>query len=145
MIFILEEKMSRIVVSVFLLSALFKGSHGLGAPKVYIIEPKNGAQVSQGDLKVLFGLNGMGVAPAGVKQKGTGHHHLLVDYEGSPDLSKPLPKSKNLIHFGGGQTETVLKNLAPGKHTLKLIFADFAHVPIKPAVESQEVVIYVKK
>ena len=28
---------------------------------------------------VVFGLKGMGIAPAGVKFDNTGHHHLLID------------------------------------------------------------------
>ena len=37
----------------------------------------------------------MGVAPAGVMQEHTGHHHLLIDLDELPDLSKPLPANDN--------------------------------------------------
>ncbi len=46
--------------------------------EVYIISPKDGATVSN-PVHVVFGLKGMGVAPAGVKFENTGHHHLLID------------------------------------------------------------------
>ena len=75
--------------------------------KLYFIEPKDGATLN-GPVKIVFGLSGMGVAPAGIDFPNTGHHHLLVDLENLPDLSKPIPADKNHIHFGKGQTETIL-------------------------------------
>jgi len=110
--------------------------------EVYIISPKDGAVVSQ-DVTVQFGLKGMGVAPAGVKKEGTGHHHLLVDVKELPAAGQPIPKDEQHIHFGNGQTETTLK-LAPGKHTLQLELADENHIPFDPAVVSKPVTITVK-
>ena len=42
--------------------------------EVYFITPQAGAIVSS-PVTVRFGLKGMGVAPAGVEQEKTGHHH----------------------------------------------------------------------
>jgi len=42
------------------------------------VSPKDGAKVS-GPVTVVFGLKGMGIAPAGIKFDNTGHHHLLVE------------------------------------------------------------------
>lgn len=111
------------------------------APKVYFIAPANGAKVSN-PVKVVFGLSGMGVAPAGVTQDKTGHHHLLID----TDLANPkgaIPKDDKHMHFGGGQTETSI-TLPPGKHTLQLVLGDFAHVPLNPPVQSEKITIEVK-
>ena len=44
----------------------------------YLISPKHGEVVSS-PVEVVFGLSGMGVAPAGIERDGTGHHHLLID------------------------------------------------------------------
>jgi hypothetical protein len=110
--------------------------------EVYIISPKDGAVVSQ-EVTVQFGLKGMGVAPAGVKKEGTGHHHLLVDVTTLPTAGQPIPKDEQHIHFGNGQTETTLK-LAPGKHTLQLELADENHIPFDPAIVSKPVTITVK-
>jgi len=44
---------------------------------VYFIAPQNGAKVTS-PFTVRFGLKGMGVAPAGVTNANTGHHHLLM-------------------------------------------------------------------
>ena len=57
--------------------------------QLYIVSPQNGAVVSQ-TFNVVFGLQGMGVAPAGVQTNNTGHHHLhtlqliLGDYVHTP-------------------------------------------------------------
>lgn len=110
--------------------------------KVYFLEPKNGAEVS-GPVKVVFGLAAMGVAPAGVQHKNTGHHHLLID---NPvvDVNAPLPVSEQVKHFGNGQTETTV-TLAPGKHTLQLVLGDWKHQPHSPPVMSEAIAITVKK
>jgi hypothetical protein len=109
--------------------------------KVYFIEPKDGASVSS-PVKVVFGLSGAGVAPAGMNKENTGHHHLLID---SPevDFTKPLPATDQIKHFGGGQTETTVE-LKPGKHTLQLVFADWKHQPFNPSVQSEKITITVK-
>jgi hypothetical protein len=111
--------------------------------EVYIIAPANGATVTS-PVTVKFGLKGMGVAPAGVKVDNTGHHHLLIDTDVSDlKLDAPLPATDKVVHFGKGQTETSV-TLAPGKHTLELLFADYQHVPFDPTLHSQKITITVK-
>jgi hypothetical protein len=108
---------------------------------VYFISPKAGKTVHS-PVKVRFGLSGMGVAPAGVTNPGTGHHHLIVDAP-LPPMNLPIPKDANHLHFGAGQTETVLE-LAPGEHTLQLVLADANHIPHDPPVVSEQIHITVK-
>ena len=110
--------------------------------EVYIVSPKDGAKVKS-PVTVVFGLKGMGVAPAGIKFDNTGHHHLLVDADAPADLSAPLPADEHNLHFGKGQTETSLA-LKPGKHTLQLLFADSLHTPHDPAVISKKITITVE-
>lgn len=110
--------------------------------EVYIVSPKDGAKV-KGPVTVVFGLKGMGIAPAGIKFDGTGHHHLLVDSEAPADLSQPLPANEKTLHFGKGQTETTL-TLPPGKHTLQLVLGDLLHIPHEPAVVSKKITITVE-
>jgi len=116
--------------------------------KTYIILPKDGKTVNP-KFKVTFGLKGMGVCPAGIitpegkSPEGTGHHHLLIDMEKLPPMDQPLAASDKLKHFGKGQTETILE-LKPGKHTLQLVFADFAHIPHDPPVVSEKITITVE-
>lgn len=109
--------------------------------KVYFISPKNGETV-RGPVTVRFGLSGMGVAPAGTQAGNTGHHHLIVDAP-LPVMDQPLPKDATHLHFGKGQTETVL-TLTPGKHTLQLVLGDSNHVPHDPPVVSERITITVR-
>ena len=109
--------------------------------RVYIVSPQNGATVSS-PVRVIFGLEGMGVAPAGVKKANTGHHHLIIDAD-LPPATEPVPSDDNHRHFGGGQTEVTVE-LAPGTHTLQLIMGDHNHVPHVPPVVSEKITITVK-
>ena len=110
--------------------------------KVFIVSPKDGAVVSS-PVKVVFGIKGMKVAPAGINKPNTGHHHLLIDAGPLASMTKPIPKDAHHMHFGKGQTETMLK-LAPGKHTLQLVLGDYKHVPVGPALVSKKITIEVK-
>ena len=109
--------------------------------ELYFISPADGAAVSN-PVTVRFGLNNMGVAPAGIKYDNSGHHHLLVDTE-LPALEFPIINDENHLHFGGGQTEATLE-LPPGEHTLQLLLGDFAHIPHEPAVMSERITITVE-
>jgi Domain of unknown function (DUF4399) len=108
--------------------------------RVYIISPVNGAYMPN-TFTVRFGLVKMGVAPAGVDKPNTGHHHLLVDAP-LPPLDKPIPNDENHLHFGTGQTETVL-TLPSGRHTLQLLLGDTAHLPHQPPIYSDPIVVNV--
>ena len=110
--------------------------------KVYIVSPANGATVSS-PFTVVFGLSGMGIAPAGVQFENAGHHHLLIDADIPKDAGLPLPSSDNVRHFGKGQTEASI-TLPPGKHTLQLVLGDHLHIPFNPVVASQKITITVK-
>jgi hypothetical protein len=111
--------------------------------EVYIVSPKDGDRV-KGPVTVVFGLKGMGIAPAGIKFDNTGHHHLLIDTNAPSDLSLPLPADEHNVHFGKGQTETTV-TLSPGKHTLQLVLADYLHTPHDPPVMSKKITIVVEK
>jgi hypothetical protein len=113
------------------------------APKsadAYIISPKDGETVSE-TFTIRFGLKDMGVSPAGIEKKHTGHHHLLIDQKTLPPLDRPL--GGMVTHFGGGQTETTI-TLPKGEHTLQLILGDHHHIPHNPAVVSKKITITVK-
>lgn len=109
---------------------------------VYIIAPQNGEVVS-GPVTVKFGLQGMGVAPAGIDYPDSGHHHLLINADEMPPMDQPIPADDHHKHYGKGQTETVL-NLEPGTYTLQLILGDKNHIPHNPPVVSKKITITVK-
>ena len=110
----------------------------------YFVNIKNGDTVSS-PFKVIFGLTPtMGVAPSGVDKPNVGHHHLLVDTTLATDeLTQPITVDGQHIHFGKGQTETMV-TLPPGKHTLQLQLGDWTHVPFNKPVQSEVISIIVK-
>lgn len=110
---------------------------------VYFIEPADSATVPAGTVKVVFGLSGMGVAPVGGDFPETGHHHLLVNVSELPPLDEPVPSDSVHLHFGKGQTETVL-DLAAGTYTLQLVLGDMLHIPHDPPVISEQITITVE-
>ncbi|MGZ3724366.1 MAG: DUF4399 domain-containing protein [Pseudobdellovibrio sp.] len=112
---------------VMIATMLAAGAVFAAAPKVYFVEPKDGAVVAP-TFKVKMGLKGMKLCEANkeTKDKKCGHHHLLIDGQ-SVAAGQVVPKDDTHVHFGKMQTETEL-TLKPGKHTLTLQFADFAHM-----------------
>ena len=116
-------------------------SHAPTDAEVYIIEPANGDTVGE-TFTVKFGLSGMDLAPAGVQEDNTGHHHLLID---SPEinLTASLPSTEQIRHFGKAQTETEL-TLPPGEHTLQLVLGNYAHVPHDNPVISEPITVTVQ-
>lgn len=118
-----------------------------GDKVAYFVNIKDGDKV-RSPFRVAFVVSGMGVAPVKAgKLDGTGHHHILIDQPMPVDIKAPLPfdrpdeyKNQRYKHFGKGETETVL-DLPPGKHTLRLLFADHNHVPYY--ISSKELTIEV--
>lgn len=110
--------------------------------RAYFITPKDGEKIS-GPVTVRFGLQGYGVAPAGVDKLKTGHHHLLIDVSKLPALDKPLPKDEKHRHFGDGQTEVSL-TLPKGRHTLQLVLGDKNHVPVGENLVSETITVEVE-
>ena len=111
--------------------------------KVYFVNLKDGQTVTN-PVKVVFGLSGMGVAPAGTEKAKTGHHHLIINetIEGE-ELNEPLPADDQHVHFGGGQTEVSIE-LPAGTHTLQLVLGDQNHIPHNPPIMSERIKITVK-
>ena len=114
----------------------------------YFVNLSDGDTVS-GPVKVVMGLSGMGIAPAGTEKENTGHHHILINRapfgEGPDDADMTetgLYADDNHKHYGGGQTETVLE-LPAGTHTLQLVLGDLFHVPHNPPVMSEQITITV--
>lgn len=108
---------------------------------VFFIEPVNGATVSS-PVELKFGVSGIAIAPAGENIENSGHHHVLVDTTLS-DMTLPIPKDDQHVHFGKGQTETSIE-LAPGEHTLQLVLGDSNHIPHIPPVVSNTITITVE-
>lgn len=99
---------------------------------VEIVEPADGALLVGSDSRVVLSVTGVEITPATVERKGTAHHHLFVDREVTP-LQDTIPAGvTGILHLGRGQTEFVLKDLAPGEHRVIVLLADRHHVPLRP-------------
>ena len=129
--------MSKFLVT---LSLVFSISVAASA-EVYIISPKDGEEVSS-PVEVIFGLQGMGIAPAGINFPNSGHHHLLIDFDQFPDLKSGIPADAQHLHFGKGQTQALIE-LDPGEHSLQLLLGDWMHVPHETPVVSEKIKILV--
>ena len=94
--------------------------------RVYFTSPADQAKVKS-PVSLTFGVDGMSIRPAGedVKDKTSGHHHLIIDADGIK-AGSVVPMDKQHIHYGKGQTSATVE-LTPGEHTLRLQFADGAH------------------
>lgn len=110
--------------------------------RVYFVGLKDGDKVPQ-NVTIHFGLVNMGVAPAGLANPNTGHHHLIIDSD-LPPLDQPIPNDFKHLHFGSGQTEAAV-TLPLGRHKLQLLLGDANHVPHDPPVMSQPITVTVTK
>src|SRR3954471_22892350 len=97
-----------LVAGVMIVSAMLGGCENMSPTPaaalpskegVYFITPRDGDTLTS-PVIVRFGLKGKGVAPAGVAQANTGHHHLLID-EALPPMNVAFPSDAHHVHFGG--------------------------------------------
>ena len=125
--------MRRLVVYPALLASLALSSCGTmksaSDQSVYFVEPKDGATVTS---KVIFGVKGMAVEPAGDVKADSGHHHLLINLGATP-AGEAIPVDDKHLHFGKAQTEAEV-TLPPGPYKLTMQFANGAHVSYGPAM-----------
>lgn len=118
-----------------------QGSHKQMDKAVYFIEPAHNAKVKS-PFKVVFGLKGMEVKPAGTMDKDTGHHHLLIN-KMAMNEGEVIPADEKHLHFGAGQTETEV-TLEPGEYVLTMQFANGLHQSYGPMMSSTIKVIVEK-
>ena len=59
------------------------------------------------------------------------------------EAKEPIPADEHHLHFGGGQTEAVLR-LLPGRRTLQLVLGDWSHIPFNPPIVSPVITVKVK-
>ncbi|KAE9632449.1 DUF4399 domain-containing protein [Parasedimentitalea maritima] len=145
------KKIAAALIAVSLAMPAWAGGETASNPdaQVYFVNIEDG-DTFVSPVTVIFGLSGMGVAPAGTEKDNTGHHHLLIDRpplgegeDGADELSYGLPADEHHVHFGGGQTETKI-DLEPGQHTLQLVMGDLGHVPHSTPIVSDVITIVIE-
>ena len=120
----------------FAAAALFGASavSAAGKPRIFFVEPKNGASVKS-PVHLKFGIENYTISavPDGTPttaRPGVGHFHVGVD-TGCLDPGKTIVKgTPSWIHFGKGDSEIDMQ-LTPGKHKLALQLGDDLHNTVK--------------
>jgi hypothetical protein len=98
-------------------------------PRVFFVEPKDGATVTS-PVHLKFGIENYEIAavPPGTVETarpGMGHHHVGVDTDCLPP-GTAIPKAAPWVHFGTGTSEIDMQ-LPPGPHKLALEIGDDQH------------------
>lgn len=114
---------------------MFIACGGGASKKVYFGNLADGASV-ESPIKIVMKAENLIVEPAtmGVTE-GHGHYHIIIN-ERIASPSEPMIKDEKHIHYGNGESETLL-DLPVGKHTLILQFAKGNHVPYDPPIYQQ--------
>jgi hypothetical protein len=119
-----------------LLVVAIVGAFSLGAaaqakkPRVFFIEPKNGATVTS-PVHMKFGSEGIEIAavPPGdvtTARPGIGHYHIGVGVSCLPPGKTIVKGTPSWVHFGDGKSEIDMQ-LTPGRHRLALQIGDDLH------------------
>jgi hypothetical protein len=110
-------------------------------PQVAIVTPVDGASVTT-TVQVEMAATGLMVEPAGEVHEGAGHMHILVDTDFVAPGELIIADTQHL-HFGQGQLVATLE-LTPGVHTLRLQFADGAHIALEGEQYRDEITVTVR-
>ncbi|MCE7987774.1 MAG: DUF4399 domain-containing protein [Caldilinea sp. CFX5] len=111
------------------------------APSVRFVTPLDGATVPA-QFAVAMAATGLTVEPAGEIKGGAGHFHILVDTD-FVEAGEVIINDAQHLHYGKGQYTTTLE-LPPGEHTLRLQFANGAHIALDGAAYRDEITVTVK-
>jgi len=95
--------------------------------------PLDGATVSN-PVTVTMAIGGLRFAPAGdTSQLGNGHLHVFID-SAPPPANQVIEAGPAVIDLDDGGHEVVLPELAPGTHTLTLVWGNPNHTVRFPEV-----------
>ena len=113
----------------------------IAEPSVRFVTPVDDATVPA-KFAVEMTATGFTVEPAGTIHQAAGHFHILVD---TPfvEAGEVIINDQQHLHFGKGESTTTLE-LAPGRHVLRLQFANGAHIALTGAAYRDEITVTVK-
>ena len=112
------------------------------AQRVFFRQPTNNAIIPPTSV-VKMGAEGLVVQPSGEINPGAGHMHILVDTDFVP-AGEVIINDEQHLHFGDGSIEAELM-LPPGDHTLRLQFADGAHIALEGEQFQDEITVIVEE
>jgi hypothetical protein len=107
-----------------------QSSSASATPRIYFVEPKDGATVKS-PAKLKFGVDNYQIAavPEGTVttvRPGVGHYHVGVDQDCLPVGTEIVKGTPSWVHFGKGDSEIDMQ-LTPGQHKLSLAMGDDLH------------------
>jgi hypothetical protein len=120
-------------------SAPATAAKSTAAPRVFFIEPSDGASVKS-PVRLRFGIENYEIAavPQGTVETvrpGMGHHHVGIDVECLPPATEIVRGTPSWVHFGDGKNEIEMQ-LPPGQHKLTLQLGDDLHRTIEGLCQS---------
>jgi len=114
----------------------------LGQPTAIIVQPTDGATMAGPDVSVEMAVQGISLARAGVDSVNTGHLHLFINRDLTPE-GEVIPVGDGVVHFGLAQSEHVFEGLEPGEYVVIVVLGDYVHVRI-PGAQTDTVRITVQ-
>ena len=101
-----------------------------GKPRVFFVEPMNGATVTS-PVHMKFGSSGIVISPVPPgdltsSRKGMAHYHVGIDQTCLPAGKNIVKGTPSWVHFGDGKSEFD-SQLTPGRHKLALQLGDDQH------------------
>jgi hypothetical protein len=105
-----------------------------GKPRIFFVEPKNGATVKS-PAHLEFGIENYTISPVPdgtvtTARPGVGHYHVGVDTGCLKPEQTIVKGTPSWIHFGKGDSKIDMQ-LTPGKHKLALQLGDDLHNTVK--------------
>ena len=127
-----------LVVAPLALAAAGCGSAEPEGPRVFFVQPQDGATV-QSPVTLEFGAEDFQIAavPAGTPTEtrpDLGHHHVGIDTDCLP-TGTVIPMAAPWVHFGDGKN-VIDMQLPPGSHRLTLQVGDDLHRTIEGLCET---------
>lgn len=112
------------------------------AVSVDFVTPVDGDTLST-TFPVQMAVEGVSLAIAGTMQEGTGHLHILIN-EDFVDAGVVIPNNETHRHYGDASSATEL-TLEPGEYTLRLQFANGAHIALDGDQYRDEIQVVVQE
>lgn len=101
-------------------------------PTALIVAPADGDTLAGPDVQVDLAVENITLAAAGMNEPGTGHLHLFVNHDLTPE-GEVIPMGDGIVHLGRPQSGHLLEALEPGAYTIIAVLGDWAHVRIPGA------------
>ena len=142
-----RKQLALLVVAIIGALSVSAGAQAKKKPRVFFIEPKNGATVTS-PLHMKFGSEGVEIAavPPGDLTKaqvrpGKAHYHVGIDQSCLAPGKTIVKGTPSWVHFGDGK-DVFDTQLTPGKHKLALQLGDDMHDTLPGTC--QEITVTVK-